>query len=137
MEWDDAFDLGIKEFDDHHKHLVYLLNLTYDGFTLGAGQDEILAVLDELADYATHHFAAEEYWMKEHEYSGLSQHSEEHEKFSNRVMEFQRDFHQGNTNLSFEVIQFLVSWLTTHILNSDADYGQFAKEQSHIVTCHT
>jgi hemerythrin len=131
MDWDSIFELGIKEFDEHHKHLVHLLNMTYDGLTCGASHDELGAVLDELIDYATYHFAAEEYWMQIHKYHNLSQHHEEHERFCIRVVEIQKDFHQGKANLSPEVTQFLNSWLTYHILKTDAEYGLFAQGLSH------
>ena len=131
MEWDSTFELGIKEFDEHHKYLVHLLNMTYDGLTCRAGNDELGAVLDELIDYATYHFATEEYWMDTHKYSGLLQHHEEHEKFCSRVVEIQKDFHQGKTNLTLEVMQFLNNWLSNHILKTDAEYGRFAQGLSH------
>lgn len=134
MEWSDAFELGIAEFDEHHKHLVSLLNMTYDGIMLGAPRDELGAVLDALIDYATYHFSTEEYWMEMHGYPEAPQHHEEHEKFCNRVVEIQRDFHQGRMNLSLEVMGFLNSWLTSHILMTDAEYGKFAKR--HLPAAH-
>lgn len=130
MEWLDVYELGVTGFDEHHKHLVYLLNMTYDGVMRGAAHDELGAVLDELIDYATYHFAAEEHWMKVHEYPGLSEHSEEHERFCKRVVEVQNDFHNGKNNLGIEVVQFLNTWLTSHILKTDAEYARFAKESS-------
>ena len=126
IEWETRFELGIHEFDEHHKHLVDLLNMTYDGFIGKAEQDELGAVLDELVDYATYHFAAEEYWMELHTYPGMLQHREEHARFCTRVVEIQNDFHQGKTNLSLEILKFLNSWLVNHILKTDAEYGRFA-----------
>ena len=131
MVWNNAFELGIKEFDEHHKHLVALLNMTYDGFTQGASRVEIAAVLDELVDYATYHFAAEEYWMGVNKYPYLTQHCEDHERFCKRVAEFQKEFHNGTSNLSLEVLQFINTWLNTHILKADADYGRFGVNLSH------
>jgi len=127
MEWDASFELGVTEFDEHHKYLVYLLNLTFDGVTFGASHDELGAVIDELIKYTTYHFAAEEQWMTIHKYPGQSEHRKEHEKFCTRVAEIQKDFHQGNMNLGLEVVQFLNNWLSDHILKTDAQYGRFAK----------
>jgi len=131
MIWNDAFNLGIKEIDEHHRHLVALLNLTYDVFTQGTSHDGIVEVLDELVDYAKYHFDAEEYWMEVYKYPDLLQHRGEHVFFRQRVNEFQSDFHKRKTNLSLEVLQFLNSWLTAHILNTDNDYGRFAVHLSH------
>jgi hemerythrin len=128
MGWLPGFELGITEFDEHHKHLVYLLNMTYDGVTGGADDEELGAVLDELIDYATYHFAAEEHWMTVHNYPHLPEHSEEHERFCKRVVEVQKDFHNGKSNLGIEVMQFLNTWLTDHILITDREYARFALE---------
>src|SRR5450631_3276687 len=131
MEWDDNFFLGINDFDEHHKHLIDLLNMAFDGFTCKAGHDELAVVLDELYDYAMYHFAAEEYWMVVNEYPGSEQHSEEHEIFTNKVVAFQKDFSNRKTSLALEVLQFLMSWLTNHILETDGEYGRFAAGRSH------
>ena len=129
MKWLPSFELGIEEFDEHHKHLVHLLNMTYDGLSYGAEHDELGAVLDELIGYAMYHFAAEEHWMKMHEYPVLLEHIGEHEKFCKRIVTVQNDFHRGKSNLGIEVVQFLNSWLADHILETDAEYGRFVSKR--------
>jgi hemerythrin-like metal-binding protein len=69
--------------------------------------------------------------MEIHHYPQRSQHIEEHERFSQRVVEIQKEFQRGKTNLSLEVMQFLKNWLTEHILKTDAAYGTFAKGLPH------
>jgi hemerythrin len=128
LEWDKSFELGVAQFDEHHRQLVSLLNETYDNFTSGANYETLGAVLDKLIDYATYHFAAEEYWMDLNKYDGLQQQREEHNKFSRRVAEIQKDFHKGKAHLSIEVLTFLRNWLTDHILKIDAEYGRFAAQ---------
>ena len=126
VEWFKSFDLGIEEFDEHHRHLVGLLNIVFDVFMGGAGHEALRAVLDELINYATYHFTAEEHWMGVHDYPQLTQHCEEHGQFSSKVREIQEDFRNGKTKLSLEVMHFLKNWLTNHILRTDAEYGLFA-----------
>ncbi|MDR3580599.1 MAG: bacteriohemerythrin [Oryzomonas sp.] len=123
--WDKSFELGIEQFDEHHRHLVGLLNKTYDDFTAGISQESLGSTLDELIDYATYHFAAEEHWMKKHRYPDLQQHQGEHERFSRRVVEIQKDYHGRKAKLSLEVLSFLKDWLSFHILKTDAAYGKF------------
>ncbi|MDD2852222.1 MAG: bacteriohemerythrin [Desulfuromonadaceae bacterium] len=127
VEWDEGFDLGISEFDEHHRHLLLLVNMTYDGFTHGASHDEIGAVLNELARYTEYHFTAEEHWMEMIQYPRLAEHKEEHRLFSQRVENFHNEFLDGNAALPLNVLQFLTSWLIDHILKSDTAYGNFAK----------
>lgn len=134
MEWIPSFELGITQFDEHHKHLVCLLNMTCDGVTCGAEKSELEAVLDELIDYATYHFATEENWMTIHKFPGLPDHSEDHKRFVKWIVKTQQDFLNGKAMLGQEVIRFLNTWLADHILITDAEYGRFAKEADIAIT---
>lgn len=125
LEWDKSFELGIKQYDEHHMYLVALLNEAYDNFIGGANTEILGAVLDKLIDYATYHFAAEEQWMDVQGYEGLTRHREEYNTFSRRVVEIRNDFHEGKTHLSLEVLIFLKDWLSDHILRTDAGYAPF------------
>jgi hemerythrin len=129
--WDKSFELGIDEFDEHHRHLAGLLNKTFDNFTRGVSHESLEPILDELIDYATYHFAADEHWMNEHQYMELQQHPVEHAKFCRRVVEIQNDLHKSKVNLSLEVLNFLKNWLSNHIFNTDAVYGRFADSLHH------
>lgn len=125
IEWKESYALGIQEFDEHHKHLVGLLNRTFEQCISGTSSKNLETVLDELIDYATYHFAAEEYWMREHKYPKLVEHRAEHSRFTARVVEIQKDYLSRKGHLSLEVLAFMKAWLTDHILKTDADYGRF------------
>lgn len=125
IEWSDTFLLGVEQFDGHHKHLVHLLNKAYDDLTSETRKENAGRLLDELVDYATYHFAAEEYWMKENAYPKLPEHAAEHDRFSRRIVEMLKDYHAGRLTIPLELVTFLYNWLSSHILDSDADYGRF------------
>lgn len=125
LEWNDSFLIGIRLFDEHHKHLVSLLNMTFDGVTTNAPKDELGAVLDELIDYTAYHFAAEEHWMREQHYPGLDVHVTEHEEFTKRLGEIVKDFYNGKSDVDLVVLNFLTDWLTEHILEKDSAYGAY------------
>lgn len=125
IEWNEQFLLGVPQFDEHHEHLVNLLNTTYDDFINGASNKSSQTILDELIDYATYHFSAEEYWMEKNNYPRLVKHQGEHKYFVDRVVTLQKDFHDGREKMSLEILSFLKNWLSSHILGSDADYGDF------------
>jgi hemerythrin len=127
IKWYKKYELGIEELDEHHRHLVDLLNMAYTGINNGAERDELGAVLDELSRYAQYHFAAEEHGMEVNQFPNPSIHINEHEKFSTRIKGFQKEFHAGRSDLSVEVVQFLYNWLMYHILHTDAEYGRFVK----------
>ena len=127
MEWQGSFALGIEKFDEHHKHLIDLINEIHNEFTSGATIEHLDKVLLTLSDYATYHFASEERWMNLNAYPDLHQHRKEHFSFSNKIAELRDAFINGDPNVSKELLQFLVTWLSNHILDSDACYGRFAK----------
>lgn len=125
IEWNQAFSVGVEQFDEHHRQLFSLINRTYDMFVLEEPKQHLEAVLDELIDYATYHFAAEEFWMNENAYPKLAEHALEHGRYSRRVVEFQTGYARGDAALTLEVLQFLHGWLVNHILKTDSEYGTF------------
>jgi len=126
VEWDARLEIGIEPFDEHHKHLVAMLNKAYDALVCEAPAENVGDILAELFDYASYHFVAEEFWMTEHRYPRLQEHVEEHTRFTQRLVELCQEYRQKETSLSLEVLTFLREWLTHHILGSDADYGRYA-----------
>jgi hemerythrin len=125
IEWNDSLCLGVQQFDEHHRHLVGLINQVYKDLTADEPSEHLSDVLSELIEYTIYHFAAEEYWMNENSYPKLAEHIAEHDMFSGRVVEMQKDFRAGRITPNLEVHTFLKSWLTNHILQTDADYGRF------------
>lgn len=128
IEWQDSFNTGIPPIDGHHRHLVKLLNNSYDSVICGAPQESIRATLTELTDYALYHFVTEEFWMSQNSYPGLAAHILEHDLFTSRLREIGEDFAAGKNSLTLEVLLFLRDWLSDHILASDADFGRYSAE---------
>jgi hemerythrin len=125
IEWSDRYLIGVPQIDKHHQHLFFLLNKTYDDFFSPTPTHDLESLFDELVDYATYHFAAEEQLMQNHLFPGLEMHRQEHVKFSQRVVEMSRDSNAGKKGLSLEILSFLHTWLSAHILSSDAEIGRF------------
>lgn len=132
--WDKSFLLGVEQLDQHHKHLVGLLNKIYDDYTTEVPSTTVGKALNELTDYAAYHFTAEELWMENQSYFKLDEHKEEHDRFSKRVSELQKDYHTGKLNLSLEILFFLKNWLTDHILNTDANTIQYISAKNEVVS---
>ena len=110
INWQSTYELGIKEFDEHHKHLTSLLNKLYDDFTHGANREALGKVLDELVDYTSYHFVAEEYWMLKYNYPGFSWHLKEHNELKDKVDQFKVDYSMGNEEISLDLLMFLMNW---------------------------
>lgn len=125
IEWSDKFSIGIEQIDEHHRHLFSVLNTAYTDFINPVPTLNLNALFDELIDYAIYHFFFEEHSMQEHRYPGLSLHRQEHDLFTRRVVVMHEDHTMGRKLISLEVISFLYTWLSTHILQLDAEYGRF------------
>ena len=126
VTWDGTLAVGHDMIDQHHEHLVELLNKTYDEFCDQRPKLGLEAVLDELIDYATYHFGQEELLMEQTGFPGKEEHLREHAYFVRRVGEIQRDMLAGTGHLSLEVISFLRNWLVNHISQKDRLVGSHA-----------
>lgn len=125
IEWDDSLSVHDAIMDEHHRNLVQLLNRTYDDFTGGKPADSLGAVIHELLDYATYHFATEERLMAESGYPDFHEHRDEHMRFVLKVARLQKSFQDGDRHLAFEIISFMKNWVTNHIRVNDVQCGEF------------
>ncbi|MBJ6798770.1 bacteriohemerythrin [Geomonas propionica] len=126
VTWDGTLAVGHDMIDQHHEHLLELLNKTYDEFCEQKSKQGLEAVLDELIDYATYHFGQEELLMEQTDFPGKEEHLREHAYFARRVGEIQKDILAGTGHLSLEVISFLRNWLVNHISQKDTLVGNHA-----------
>jgi hemerythrin len=125
VEWDDSFLVWVEPFDEHHKHLVDLLNRSHTELVNDAPAECCGELLDELSDYVSYHFVSEELWMMENSYPKYEQHIVEHNNYIKRLQDFQQDYKQGKAETPLEIFTFLRQWLIEHILKTDAEYGRF------------
>ncbi len=134
IHWDERFSIGMPQIDEHHQHLFFLSNRFYDIFTSNAPYTDLSPLFDELIDYAVYHFAAEEKLMQEYRFPELERHKNEHDTFSRRLVEMDKDAHADRKHLLLEVVVFLNNWLNGHILQSDAKFGRFITEDHNSVS---
>ena len=125
ITWNTHFSIGIHEIDDHHRHLMALLNTVYDDFIQQKAGQELAKVFAELTAYGQYHFSTEESVMRQHGYPGYALHKIRHDQFIERLNSLQGSFANGRRQLSFELLTFLNTWLLSHILDADADIGRF------------
>jgi hemerythrin len=124
LQWTDSLLMGIKTIDDQHRRLVDMVNELHDLAT-GSGQrcptPEMVA---RLKTYAGEHFLVEEGYMQAFAYSGYAAHKKEHEAFCAALQCFEKGCADGRVHPA-ELLEFLKSWLTNHILDVDMKMGQF------------
>jgi hemerythrin len=125
VEWNNSFLTGVKQIDEQHRHLVSLLNRSYDEFVAGATVEKCRALLNDVFDYTCYHFMEEELWMSLNSYPKAGQHIKEHNLFIRRLKEIREENLQSDSTISLEIMTFLTTWIAEHILKSDLDYGRY------------
>lgn len=129
LEWNEKYLLGVKKFDADHEHLFDLMNKSHDLLENTAPDASLEVILDELFDYASYHFEAEEAWMRDHSYPKLAEHSAEHDDFRKRFASLHNEFLAHKTTPKIRLLLFLIDWLSNHILSTDFQYARFVADK--------
>jgi hemerythrin len=124
FEWSDKYSVGVLSIDGQHKRLIEIINILYDAMRAGQGEFVLGKTLDDLVDYTKTHFRFEENLMQTKGYPDLAAHRKMHEGLTTQVWELAHQYKSGKTTLSIQTGNFLKSWLTNHILNTDMKYSE-------------
>ncbi len=129
IEWNNSYDVGIKELNKQHERLFYLVNTLFDVIGLKDHENTIDEVMDGLIKYTVTHFEAEEKLMQENNYPEYEYHKEEHNKLAMEVSNIYSMFKSGKKVNTVELLIFLVNWLKNHIEKTDKKYGPFLNQK--------
>lgn len=121
FEWTSDFETGVREVDDQHRALVRLINQLDEARSSGPGAGSAALIFDQLDDYIRYHFAAEERALLERGLpeDALRAHTAQHDQFVHRVRRLASLQRARTFAASDELMSFLVSWLSDHILVRD------------------
>ena len=133
----DEYRTGIDLVDDEHHRLFDIIRETNDlirAELLHDKYDEIMHILTELKDYTEFHFNDEEAYMEQIHYPGLAAQKRAHTAFIERLVDIDLseldDIDDNQQDYLKELVDFLLVWLSNHILKMDKDIGKFAKTLS-------
>jgi hemerythrin-like metal-binding protein len=123
MAWSAHFVTGIDAVDAQHKALVDMINATAPHLASGGAESQraVGPLLDKLVNYAASHFQYEENMMRvaQLEPAYQQQHAKIHQAFVDDVMQMRAQYEQGELKGGTDLLSFLISWLTFHILSED------------------
>lgn len=125
MQWSQRLSVNIKEIDEQHKNWIKLLNDLHEAMKSGKGNEVIGNTLSGLVEYTKVHFAAEEKLMESYNYPDFVSHKRLHTDMAARVEYLETRYKSGQSVLSIDVMQFLKSWLSDHIMGTDKNYGPY------------
>jgi len=124
-KWKQEYSVGVATLNQQHQHLFELVDQLQEFMTTGQSDAVITTTLRELMACTRQHFLAEEALMTECSFPGLDAHRIEHKKINRAVLKFIRDFEAGEKRFRVQLLDFMIDWLTTHILTTDMLYSQF------------
>lgn len=126
ITWTDDISVN-EEIDEQHKNLFDILNKLHTAVTSGAEQSQLTQIFDSLIDYTVSHFDTEEKYFKTYSYPGTDEHKKEHKELTEKALELQSAYREGNLTISFDLLDFLYDWLKDHTSDSDKKFADFLR----------
>ena len=126
MTWNDAFSVGVTQFDEDHKKLVAMINELHATLCTGSERETLGGFSDALIEHTVVHFGHEEKYFDDVGYPRAAQHRAMHEHIKKRVLQFRSEIDsKDSTLLAFEMLEFLKESLAHHINGEDKKYGAY------------
>ena len=122
IKWNDKYSVNISLIDEQHKKLFELINKANIAEALNNNTKDVVAILDQMTEYALKHFETEEHYMKEFNFPGLESHRNEHIDFTNTITDYKNRAVGGDCQIISEIYEYLWKWVFTHIQASDKEY---------------
>ena len=123
------YHVGIEEIDKEHARLFEIIgdaNRVIHAEYLHDKYDEIVRILEELRDYTQVHFRDEEEVMANVKYPELPEQKKAHAAFVEKLAEINlEDVDDNQQEYLEELLEFMVTWLSVHILHMDKKIGEF------------
>jgi hemerythrin len=120
FKWSNNYSVGVKSFDEQHKHFFELSNKIYDLLDKkGVDKEKIIFSTTELANHAFYHLSSEEDAFIKHQYPETEAHIHVHNIYRQRIQEY---LDKTSTK---EFVDYVTSWLSNHILFMDKKYRSF------------
>jgi len=128
ITWSPEYSVKIKEIDEQHNVIVSVTSELSELVEKGASRDLIGTVIWKLLSFAHYHFATEEKYFALFVYEGAKEHIETHHVMLERLEQFRRDYFEAGKDVTAELVNFTMIWLTDHILKQDKKYVKCFQE---------
>jgi len=126
LSWKPGYSVNEVALDNHHQRLFSLLNTVYENVMNSPEVDCVLPLIDELSEYTTCHFTAEEKYMREKDFHEIDAHIAKHREFAHTIETLKSHYHGNNLEVAKELIIVLGNWLLRHVLKDDMMYSELA-----------
>ena len=127
------YHVGVKKIDEEHARLFEIIadaNRVIHADYLYDKYDEIVRILTELRDYTQVHFRDEEAIMKKINYPEFPAQKKAHALFEEKLAEINlEEVDDNQQDYLEELVDYLLRWLSVHILHMDKKIGDFATNE--------
>ena len=123
-QWKEKYSVGVQSIDNQHKEIFRLLDKLFEALKSGQAAQTTIRIIAELENYAVIHFHKEKFFFRQFNYTGSAEHLQEHKQFIEKVASIKADAKSGKLASSFELINFLKTWIDHHILVVDMKYRE-------------
>ena len=134
IQWTPAMSVGLQELDDDHKVLIDVINRLETSTEAGAQPEVARSCLMSLRRYAEFHFAREEKVMTACDFPGIAVQKSEHHDFIEQVRKvtgrLDDNLEDSAQVANRELLDYLKSWLSHHILIEDMAYRPFVERNA-------
>lgn len=128
MIWNDKLNIGIREFDEHHKSLFMILKRMRDHVKSSGSQEQILLFIEELLECSSIIFKLEEEFMTVNNFHNMDPHCKEHKTYLSRICDLKNNILSKEDISMLQELDYLIHWYIFHILESDKEYSVFRTE---------
>ena len=125
LHWRDEYRVDVLRLDTQHRRMFEQANAILEAMLAAKPMDEILPLLDAMAEYAHYHFGEEEALMVRHGFPEAESHREHHARLSAQMVEMRESFVRAAHPSEIDFLGFLQSWLVEHITGEDRAYTTF------------
>lgn len=122
LNWNERYSVGIDAVDYEHQELVALINRLYAALSESDAKLKVSAFLGDLFKAISSHFALEEKFMREHRYSDLPNHKNDHERLLDDIRDIMEEFERTGVNDPAGLSNRLDVWFSRHFQTHDARF---------------
>jgi len=131
--WEPKFTVHVEELNTQHRKLFDITNQIIDIYnTHDSDFDKCNKVIEDLFEYSSAHFHAEQMIMMKSGYPACQQHFHAHYEFLDKLGDFIQSYKQQEENLSLNIVTFLSDWLYTHTTSIDLAYGKYLLKSGYL-----
>ncbi len=125
VRWAANLSVHDETIDAEHRGLIDDLNRLNETVERGNDRAQIGEAFERLIEATGTHFHHEEETMRGEEYPDARHHRNLHAALIDEIEALRREFMAGEMEIGLETMDFLKSWLVSHILESDKQLGAY------------